>query len=138
MTPSQRGKGHFAHFCINMEAHQALDRRRGGNARRFSRNLPRQAIQDSHEDLANYSISSKTISSASVRARFQELVWQDLLRLLPSSSSGVDLPAENPRTELKRRDIVDLVCCFHSDTPLLNVVALPEDKSSIDSNNFNI
>ncbi|KAG2808133.1 hypothetical protein PC111_g16629 [Phytophthora cactorum] len=139
MTPSQRGKGALRSFLHQHGSSSSF----GSEERRITLDDFReiylvQAIQDSHEDLANYSISSKTISSASVRARFQELVWQDLLRLLPSSSSGVDLPAENPRTELKRRDIVDLVCCFHSDTPLLNVVALPEDKSSIDSNNFNI
>ncbi|KAG6962138.1 hypothetical protein JG688_00008755 [Phytophthora aleatoria] len=139
MTPSQRGKEALRSFLHQHGSSSSF----GSEERRLTLDDFReiylgQAIQDSHEDLANYSISSKTISSASVRARFQELVWQDLLRLLPSSSSGVDLPAENPRTELKRRDIVDLVCCFHSDTPLLNVVALPEDKSSIDSNNFNI
>ncbi|ETN11255.1 hypothetical protein PPTG_10195 [Phytophthora nicotianae INRA-310] len=92
-----------------------------------------QAIQDCHEDVVSSSVSSRAISSVNVRARFQELVWQDLLRLLPS----LDV-AEKPRTEIKCQDIVELVCCFHSDTPLLDVVLLSEDKSSFSSNNFNI
>ncbi|GMF43033.1 unnamed protein product [Phytophthora fragariaefolia] len=63
-------------------------------------------------------------TSDSVRTRLQELVWEDLLCL--TSSSGSDVLDNNSRTEIDCRDVVEIVCCFHSDTPLLGAVALPE------------
>jgi hypothetical protein len=76
-------------------------------------------------------------SSDAVRARLQELLWQDLLRLLPdtrSAATAVDAGGDS-RDEIEGRDVVELLCCVHSDTPLLSVAALPDDKRS---SNFNM
>lgn len=87
-----------------------------------------QAIQDCNAAHTN-SPSSRTLCSDSIRARFQKLVWEDLLRLLSSDLT---------RSEIDCRDVVDVVCSFHSETPLISIFTLPEEKSSLDSNNFNI
>ncbi|KAL4163865.1 hypothetical protein KRP22_005292 [Phytophthora ramorum] len=86
------------------------------------------AVHDCNEAQLNSALSASTASSTSIRARFQELVWQDLLRLLPGSCSGDD---SNTRSLIDCQEVVEMVCCFRSDAPLLNVILLK-------SNNLNM
>ncbi|CEG36919.1 Peptidase C2, calpain, catalytic domain [Plasmopara halstedii] len=98
------------------------------------------AVKSCHELKANDSGYKKTISDFDIRARFQKLIWDDVVRLMSSSRWGVqyDRNDEDFPLEIKGREIVEVVCSFHSNTPLLDVVLLPSDKSFADFTSHNI
>ncbi|KAG7385082.1 hypothetical protein PHYPSEUDO_001934 [Phytophthora pseudosyringae] len=135
VLPSQHGKEALFSF-LHQHGSSSRSEKGGLTLDDFREIYLGQAIRDCKEGNTTDSASSRTVSSASIRARLQELVWQDLLRLLPGSSWGVeaDFTAESSRSELDCREVVQVVCCFHSDTPLLSVVSLLDERSSLEAN----
>ncbi|GMF16058.1 unnamed protein product [Phytophthora lilii] len=89
-------------------------------------------FREIYVDLAVQDCSEAKTASDSIRPRFQELVWQDLQRLLPSEADSKSC------CEIERQDVVELVCSFHSGTSLLDAVLLPDEKKSLQTDNFNV
>ncbi|RLN51908.1 hypothetical protein BBJ28_00002196 [Nothophytophthora sp. Chile5] len=130
----------------NQTLHDFL-RRFGSSARPDSdeRSLTLDDLRDVYLNLAAHDDSAcraatgtkeEANRSWNQQSRFKELVWHDLLRLLRDDDDKEggerDLVDDTePTIQVDRRELVELVCCIHSDTPLLNVAALPGGKGSL-------
>ncbi|KAK1936608.1 hypothetical protein P3T76_010043 [Phytophthora citrophthora] len=121
VTPSERGEAALLSF---------LQQR--GNSLTPGTNERRLSLEDFREIYLTQTLQDckgETYTSASVRTRFQELIWQDVLRLL--TRSRCDVEAESARSAIDCRYLVEMACSFHSDVPLLSVVVLSDDANNI-------
>ncbi|KAG1695738.1 hypothetical protein DVH05_019477 [Phytophthora capsici] len=121
VTPSERGEAALLSF---------LQQR--GNLLSPGTSERRLSLEDFREIYLTRALQDckgETYTSASVRSRFQELIWQDVLRLLTRSRRGVE--ATSARCAIDCRYLVEMVCSFHSEAPLLSVVALSESVNNI-------
>ncbi|KAL3669519.1 hypothetical protein V7S43_004907 [Phytophthora oleae] len=121
VTPSERGKAALLSFL-----HQRGNSLSPGTD---ERRLSQEDFREIYLDQALQDCKGETYTSSSVRSRFQELIWQDVLQLLTRSRRGAE--TDSARTEIDCRHIVEMACCFHSDAPLLSVVVLTDDANNI-------